>query len=265
MPMAADPPLLEVDRLTVSFGGLRALDGVSLSVRADQVLGLIGPNGAGKTTLFNVVCGFVRPSAGQVRWAGRPLRRHRPHRLAGLGIARTLQSLGLFSRLTAVENVMLGATPHARAGVFAGTLALPRSDRDERALRAAAVAQLRALGIAAVADRRATELPYGLQKRVALARALVARPRLLLLDEPASGLSAEETRELVDLVRGLRAEMSVMLVEHHVDLVMSACDEVVVLDFGKVIAAGAPAAVRTDPAVVEAYLGSAVEDGGPGA
>jgi branched-chain amino acid transport system ATP-binding protein len=260
MPMTADRPLLEVDRLTVSFGGLRALDAVSLAVLPGQVLGLIGPNGAGKTTLFNVVCGFVRPNEGEVRWQGRPFRRHRPHRLAGLGIARTLQSLGLFGPLTVLENVMIGAARQARAGVLAGALALPRSDRDERALRDRALAQLRALDIADVADRLATGLPYGVQKRVALARALVAEPRLLLLDEPASGLSAEETRELADLVRGLRADMSVMLVEHHVDLVMSVCDAVVVLDFGKVIAAGAPDTVRTDPAVVDAYLGTAVDD-----
>jgi branched-chain amino acid transport system ATP-binding protein len=259
MPMTAERPLLEVDRLTVAFGGLLALDDVSLAVQPGQVLGLIGPNGAGKTTLFNVVCGFVRPTAGQVRWQGRPFRRHRPHRLAGLGIARTLQSLGLFAHLTVLENVMVGAARQARTGLLAATLALPWSDRDERGLRDRALAQLRELQIADAAGRLCGQLPYGVQKRVALARALVARPKLLLLDEPASGLSADETAELGDLVRRLRADMSVMLVEHHVDLVMSVCDAVVVLDFGKVIAAGPPETVRTDPAVVEAYLGAAVD------
>jgi branched-chain amino acid transport system ATP-binding protein len=259
MRMTAERPLLEVDRLTVAFGGLLALDDVSLAVPTGQVLGLIGPNGAGKTTLFNVVCGYVRPTAGEVRWQGRPFRRHRPHQLAGLGIARTLQSLGLFAHLTVLENVMVGAARRARAGLLAATVALPRSDRDERALRDHALAMLRDLQIAETAGRLCGQLPYGVQKRVALARALVAEPALLLLDEPASGLSAEETAELADLVRQLRADMSVMLVEHHVDLVMSVSDAVVVLDFGKVIASGPPETVRTDPAVVEAYLGAAVD------
>jgi branched-chain amino acid transport system ATP-binding protein len=258
--MTADRPLLEVDRLTVAFGGLQALDDVSLAVRPGQVLGLIGPNGAGKTTLFNVVCGFVRPTGGAVRWQGRPLRRIRPHQLAGLGIARTLQGLGLFGHLSALDNVMIGAARHARAGLVSATLGLPRSDRDERALRERARAVLADLHIADAAGRLCSQLPYGVQKRVALARALVAEPKLLLLDEPASGLSTDETVELADLVRRLRADMAVMLVEHHVDLVMSVCDSVVVLDFGKVIATGPPDTVRSDPAVVEAYLGATVGD-----
>jgi len=255
---AKQPPMLEIDGLTVSFGGLQALEDVSLAVRPGEVLGLIGPNGAGKTTLFNVVCGFLRPAAGEVRWQGRPLRRHRPRRLTRLGIARTLQSLGLFDRLSVVENVMLGASLHARAGFVAGLLALPRSDSDERALRDRALAHLRDLGVAEVADRLCGQLPYGVQKRVALARALAAEPRLLLLDEPASGLSTEEIAELGELVRRLADRMAVMLVEHHMDLVMSVCDSVVVLDFGKVVATGAPDEVRANPAVVEAYLGAEV-------
>jgi branched-chain amino acid transport system ATP-binding protein len=255
---AEQPPLLEIAGLTVSFGGLQALDDVSLAVRPGEVLGLIGPNGAGKTTLFNVVCGFLRPAAGEVRWQGRPLRRHRPAALTRLGIARTLQSLGLFGHLTVIENVMVGASRHARAGFASGLLALPRSDRDERALRERALSQLDDLGIADVAERPCGQLPYGVQKRVALARALAAEPRLLLLDEPASGLSAEEIAELGRLVRGLADRTSVMLVEHHMDLVMEVCDSVVVLDFGKVVATGPPDRVRSDPAVIEAYLGTAV-------
>jgi branched-chain amino acid transport system ATP-binding protein len=257
--MTADRPLLEVDRLTVAFGGLQALDDVSLSVRQGEVLGLIGPNGAGKTTLFNVVCGFVRPTAGTVRWQGKPLRRIRPHRLARLGIARTLQGLGLFGHLSALDNVMIGAARHARANLGVQLLGLPWSDSDERKLRERARAALADLRIADAASRPCAQLPYGVQKRVALARALVAEPRLLLLDEPASGLGADETAELADLVRRLRTRMSVMLVEHHVDLVMSVSDSVVVLDFGKVIATGPPEKVRNDPAVIEAYLGATVE------
>ena len=250
--------MLRIDGLTVSFGGLQALDDVSLAVRPGEVLGLIGPNGAGKTTLFNVVCGFLRPASGEVRWLGRPLRRHHPRQLTRLGIARTLQSLGLFGHLTVAENVMVGASRQARAGLVSGLLALPRSDRDERALRERADIQLRELGIAEVADRFCGQLPYGVQKRVALARALAAEPRLLLLDEPASGLSGEEIDELGRLVRRLADRMSVMLVEHHMDLVMEVCDSVVVLDFGRVVATGPPDWVRTDPAVVEAYLGAEV-------
>jgi branched-chain amino acid transport system ATP-binding protein len=257
---AAAPPLLEVEELSVSFGGLRALDKVSLAVWPGEVLGLIGPNGAGKTTLFNVVCGFVRPARGEVRWQGHPLRRHHPHQLAGLGIARTLQSLGLFAGQSVLENVMAGATRHARVGLASALLALPRSDRDERALRQRAIAQLQALGIAETAGRSCGQLPYGVQKRVALARALVAEPRLVLLDEPASGLSTDGIEELGELVRELRERTAVMLVEHHMDLVMRVCDSIVVLDFGRVVATGPPEAVRTNPAVLDAYLGAAVED-----
>jgi branched-chain amino acid transport system ATP-binding protein len=253
------PALLEVRDVSVVFGGLRALEAVSLEVAPGQVLGLIGPNGAGKTTLFNVVCGFVRPTSGAVAWEGRALRRHAPKRLAGMGIARTLQGLGLFPGLTVLENVMVGAGPHARAGFASALLGLPRSDGDERRLRERALAQLQRLGVAADAGRLASALPYGVQKQVALARALVAEPRLLLLDEPASGLSAEEMRQLADQIRGLADEMAVMLVEHHMDLVMTVCDAITVLDFGKVIAHGTPEQVRSAPAVVEAYLGAQVD------
>jgi branched-chain amino acid transport system ATP-binding protein len=242
----------------VTFGGLHALDDVSLDVEPDEVLGLIGPNGAGKTTLFNVVCGFVRPDDGGISWQGTPLRRVRPQHLARLGIARTLQGLGLFERLTVLENVVVGADRHARAGFGSALFALPRSDRDEQALRMRAFGVLAELGIQDVAGRLPGALPYGIQKRVALARALVAEPRLLLLDEPASGLSESEMTELGELIRSLRGRTAVMLVEHHMDLVMSVCDRIVVLDFGRVIATGSPDQVRADQAVLDAYLGRPV-------
>jgi branched-chain amino acid transport system ATP-binding protein len=254
-----DRPLLGVRGISVAFGGLQALDDVSLDVRDGEVLGLIGPNGAGKTTLFNVVCGFVRPDAGTITWQGRQLARVRPNRLAGLGIARTLQGLGLFPHQSVLANVMVGADRHAKAGFASAFLGLPGSDRDERALRDRALATLDELGIADTAPRLPGTLPYGVQKRVALARALVAEPRLLLLDEPASGLSEGEMRELGGLIRRLRGRMSVMLVEHHMDLVMSVCERIAVLDFGKLIATGTPDEVRNDPAVVDAYLGQEVE------
>jgi branched-chain amino acid transport system ATP-binding protein len=255
----ATQPALRIDGLTVRFGGLVALDDVSLAVGSGEVVGIIGPNGAGKTTLFNVACGFVRPSTGTLEVAGRPQRRLRPHQLADLGIARTLQGLGLFPHVSCLENVMIGAHRHARAGFVSALFGLPRSDRDEAALRERATALLDQLGVADVAARLPGSLPYPLQKRVALARALVAEPQILLLDEPASGLSAAEMSDLGDLIRGLRGHMSVMLVEHHMDLVMAVCDRIVVLDFGKVIATGTPDEVRADPRVLDAYLGDEVD------
>jgi branched-chain amino acid transport system ATP-binding protein len=246
---------LALDSVTVRFGGLVALDDVSLRVTPGAVVGVIGPNGAGKTTVFNVICGFVRASSGSLALDDGPLAA-RPHQLAGLGIARTLQGVGLFGGLTVLENVMAGATVAARATFASAALALPGSDREERRLRTQALARLDELGIARHADRLPGTLPYPVQKRVGLARALAASPRLLLLDEPASGLGPEEVDELADLIRGLTC--TVMLVEHHMDLVMAVCGELVVLDFGRVIAGGSPDAVRDDPAVAEAYLGTEV-------
>ena len=255
---------LELHDITVRFGGITALTDVSLTARPHQVLGVIGPNGAGKTTLFNVACGFVTPTSGSIAWRGRELRRLRSHQLASLGIARTLQGLGLFDRMTVLDNVLVGADPHARAGFLSGLLALPRSTREERELKERAHDLLTTLGIASYAARYPASLPYAIRKKVALARALVAEPELLLLDEPASGLSSDEMAELGELVRGLTDRMAVMLVEHHMDLVMSVCDDLVVLDFGKVIATGSPDQVKDDPAVLAAYLGDAVEAPGGG-
>jgi branched-chain amino acid transport system ATP-binding protein len=245
----------------VSFGGITALDGVSLSVTKGEVLGVIGPNGAGKTTLFNVICGFVKPSSGTMSWHGKPLTRMRTHRLASLGIARTLQGVGLFAQLSVVDNVMAGAERFRRTGVAGALLALPRADRDERALRERALAALERLGCADVAGRLPGELPYAVQKRVALARALVSEPELLLLDEPAGGLDAAELSTLAQTIDALGGSIAVMLVDHHMDLVTSVCDRVVVLDFGRVIATGEPPAVREDPRVLEAYLGREAEPG----
>jgi branched-chain amino acid transport system ATP-binding protein len=241
--------------ITVRFGGLTALDSVSLTVEPGQVHGVIGPNGAGKTTLFNVVCGFLRPDEGSLSWRGAPLEKLRPHQLAGLGISRTLQGVGLFAGLTVLENVMTGVTSQAQAGFLPALLGLPRSDKDETRLRERAMATLTSLGAAQYAGRYPGSLPYPVQKRVALARALVSEPELLMLDEPAGGIGADEMDELGDTIRDLSGRMAVMLVEHHMDLVMRVCDVITVLDFGKVIAHGVPDEVRNDPAVVAAYLG----------
>jgi len=246
---------LVVDDVTVRFGGVVALASVSLRVDPGEVVGIIGPNGAGKTTLFNVACGFVRPSTGQVSYRGQRLRHLVPSQLAGLGIARTLQSLGLWAGLTVLENVTAGASVHSRAGFWSALGGLPRSAHDELELRARAYAALEELGVADVAGRFPATLPYATQKQVALARALIGAPRLLLLDEPASGLSSSEMAALGVLIRRLRDRTGIALVEHHMDLVMSVCDRVVVLELGRVIASGSPAEVQADPAVTAASVG----------
>jgi len=258
--------VLDVRDVTVRFGGLTALDAVSLAVPPRHVLGVIGPNGAGKTTLLNVLCGFIRPDAGEVLFGGR--RCHpRPHQLADLGVARTLQGVGLYGGLTALENVMVGATCRASAGIWSALFSLPRAGRDERRLRDMALQALDRVGAAQVAQARPAELPFGMRKRIALARALAAKPGLILLDEPASGLAESELAELGSLIRDLAAERSLVVVEHHMDLMMSVCDSIVVLDFGKVIATGTPREVQDDPAVTAAYLGALdpQAQAGPGA
>jgi branched-chain amino acid transport system ATP-binding protein len=248
--------MLDISGVTVQFGGLTALDDVSLSAAPRQVTGIIGPNGAGKTTLLNTMCGFVRPSRGSITFDGHELTGIRPHRLAGLGVSRTLQGVGLFGGLSVAENVMIGATTAARAGFWSGIFGLPRSDRDERRLREQALQALDRVGAADLADSMPGTLAYGLRKRVALARALVGHPRLLLLDEPASGLSEKELPELGGLIKDFANEASVVVIEHRMDLMMSVCDTIFVLDFGKLIATGTPAQVQADPAVTAAYLGA---------
>lgn len=258
-------PLLVSDQVTVGFGGLLALDEVSMAVGEGEVVGVIGPNGAGKTTLFNVISGFVHPTSGTISYRGAVLRRHHPHDLAKLGIARTLQGIGLCAGLTVHENVMLGAEPTLRSDLGSSFLGIWRSSREERTVSARALTLLEELGAADYARRLPASLPYAVQKRTALARALMAEPRLLLLDEPASGLSESEMDALGTQIRRLTDRMSVLLVEHHMDLVMSVCDRLVVLNFGQVIAEGTPAVIRANPEVATAYLGDPVpEEASPG-
>jgi len=240
----------------VHFGGDVALQDVALQVRPGEVVGIIGPNGAGKTTLFNAVCRFVTPSSGTVAYGGRSLLGLRSSQLAGLGIVRTLQGLGLWPGLTVLQNVLCGG--RSRSPLIADLLGLPSADRNEARNTDEAMTILADLGISDRSGAFPSTLSHGIQKRVIIARALMSRPSLLMLDEPASGLAALEVAELVELLRGLRERMAVVLVEHHLDMVMEVSDRVTVLNLGRVIAAGTPAEIRGSAAVSAAYLGQPV-------
>ncbi len=257
-------PVLEVREITRRFGGLVAVNQVSFAVQEHEIFGLIGPNGAGKTTLFNLITGLIPPSGGQLIYEGEEITKLRPHRIAAKGIARTFQNLRLFGNLSALENVAIAHHIHNKTGVLQGVLGLPRSVAQERRTLSKAIELLELVGLAQRAEQKARNFAYGEQRRLEIARALALQPKLLLLDEPAAGMNPNEKGALSELIRQIRSSfnLTVLLIEHHVPLVMGLCDRIAVLDFGQLIALGEPETVKNDPAVIEAYLGDEEAVGG---
>ncbi|MBD2727765.1 ABC transporter ATP-binding protein [Nostoc sp. FACHB-892] len=250
--------VLEAKSLTRRFGGLVAVNNVSFTVNQHEIFGLIGPNGAGKTTLFNLITAFIPLSSGELRYQGANISQLRPDQIAGLGIARTFQNIRLFGDLSALENVIIARHLDNKSNVLTGLLGLPPARREEKKSRRKALQLLDMVGLSDRADEKAKNFAYGDQRRLEIARALALEPQILLLDEPAAGMNPNEKQQLSEFIRSLREQfnLTIVLIEHHVPLVMGLCDRIAVLDFGQLIALGEPSVVRNDPAVIEAYLGN---------
>jgi branched-chain amino acid transport system ATP-binding protein len=254
--MPADT-VLETKNLTMRFGGLTAVKAFSAAIPRSGIVGLIGPNGAGKTTCFNMITGFYRPSEGQVLFHGRDITGTPPHRVCKSGIARTFQNIRLFGNETVLENVMIGCHLRQKTGWWQAVLSLPSSLREERAVAATSRELLAVVGLEDLAGEKANSLPYGAQRRLEIARALATQPSFLLLDEPAAGMNPNETQDLMGFIRDIRTRfnLTVLLIEHDMKVVMGICEHIWVLDYGETIAAGPPEAIKSDPKVIKAYLG----------
>lgn len=252
--------LLQTNKLTKEFGGLKAVSNFNISLEAGELVGLIGPNGAGKTTVFNLLTGVYEPTSGEIEFDGRSIAGLKPYKITQLGIARTFQNIRLFANLSVLDNVKIAYHFHVKYGLLESVLRCGRYNSEEREIEEKALKFLEIFNLHHKKDEIARNLPYGEQRRLEIARALAAQPRLLLLDEPAAGMNPQETQQLMELISWIRQKfnLTILLIEHDMSLVMGICERIYVLDYGRIIASGTPAEIKTNPRVIEAYLGEEV-------